>query len=105
MSPFRRMKVGRMVAEVKAWNLHGIVSHGKNGSPTISPNQAGKLPQHKAHHYSVFPGLGIVVRTTRNGPKTTLLVKRLGRVIGTPNFQKRSICLAAARFVENAVEQ
>jgi len=29
MSPFRRMKVGRMVAEIKAWNLHGIVSHAK----------------------------------------------------------------------------
>src|ERR1051326_8066175 len=29
MSPFRRMKVGRMVSEIRAWNLHGIVSHAK----------------------------------------------------------------------------
>ena len=34
-----------MVAEVLAWNLHWIVSHGKNGSPTTKANQAGNSPQ------------------------------------------------------------
>src|SRR5215216_5108682 len=105
MSPFRRMKVGRMVTEVKAWNLHEIGSHGKNGSPTTCPNQAGKLPQHQAHYYSIFPGLGIVVCTARNGLETALFVERLGGVICAPDFQKSRICLATARFVEDAVEQ
>jgi hypothetical protein len=80
------MKVGRMVSEVKAWNLHGIVSHGKNGSPTTCPNQAGKLPQHQRHDYSIFPGLGIVVRTARNGLKTALFVESLGGVICAPDL-------------------
>ena len=81
------------------------MSHGKNGSPTTCSNQAGKSPQHQAHNYSIFPGLGIVVRAARNGLKTALFIKRLGGAICAPDLQKSCICLATARFVENAVEQ
>jgi hypothetical protein len=86
MSPFRRMKVGRMVAEIKAWNLHGIVSHAKMVAQPTWPNQAGNSPQHQAHNNRIFTGLGVVVGPVGNGPETALLIEGLRSVIGTPNL-------------------
>ena len=70
----------------KAWNLHVIVSHGKNGSRTGGANQAGKLPQQKTHNNGVFAGLGVIVGPMRDGPETALLIQGLRSVIGAPNL-------------------
>ena len=86
-------------------DLHVIVSHGKNGSRTEWPNQAGNLPQIQAHHDGVFFRLGIVIRPPRNGPETALLVKRLGGVICAPNLKKCSSCSALTSLVEHLIEQ
>src|ERR1044071_2749317 len=106
MSPFRRMKVGRMVmGGLMPGDLHVIVSHGKNGSPTGWANQAGISPQFKAHHDGVFLGFRVIVCPPRNGPKTALFVKRLGRMICAANFKKCCSCSAPAGLVEHLIEQ
>ena len=70
-----------MVSEVRPKNLHRIVSHGKNGSPTTLPKQAGSLPQHKAHHYGIFLRFGVIIRPPGNGFETAFFVERLGGLI------------------------
>src|ERR1043165_5948565 len=105
MSPFRRMKVGRMVmGGLMPGDLHVIVSHGKNGSPTEWPNQAGNLPQIQAHHDGVFLWLGVIIRPPRNGLKTTLFVERLGDVICAANFKKCRLCFALPRLLKHMIE-
>ena len=53
-----------MVAEVLAWNLHRIVSHGKNGSPTTYSNQAGNFTPTQG---SLRPHLPLGPSSSRRG--------------------------------------
>src|ERR1044072_3939253 len=106
MSPFRRMKVGRMVmGGLMPGDLHVNVPHGKNGSQREGANQARNFPQLQAHHDRVFLWFRVIIGPPRNGPKSTLLVKRLRGVICAANFEKCRSCLALTRLVEHLIEQ
>src|SRR6185369_6575958 len=94
MSPFRRMKVGRMVAEVRPENLHTIGLHGKNGSPITGPNQAGNSPQNEGHDNRVFLWFRVVIGPPRNGFETALFVQGLCGVVCAANLKECSTCMA-----------
>ncbi len=81
MSPFRRIGSGQDGFGGQGWNLHWIVSHGKNGSPTTLPKQAGNLPQHKAHDDGIFLRFRVIISAPGNGFETTLFVEHLRGLI------------------------
>src|SRR6185369_5267052 len=76
--------VGRLVPEVyEVWDLHGIISHGKNGSPTTLPTQAGfclitvlTRPQVEAHHHRIFSRISVVIGPVSDGSEAAFSVER-----------------------------
>src|SRR5215212_8557802 len=93
-----------MVSEVRPKNPHRIVSHGKNGSPTGWPKQAGNLPQHQAHDHGIFLRLRVVIGPPGNRFETALLIKRLRRLICAAHLQKCRICLATSCLFDDTLE-
>src|SRR6185369_9861494 len=78
----------------------------------LDQRKPGKLPhwssirtQIERHHDRIFRRIGIVIRTLRNGPKTTLLIQRLGRRVSVADLEKSRCCTLSTRFVEHASEQ
>src|SRR5215213_4972300 len=94
MSPFRRMKVGRMVLEVMAWDLHVIVSHAK-----MVAHQVGQIK--RVNH----PSTRLITTASSHGPESGPFIKCLGSDICAPNFQKSRICFATSGFLNHALEQ
>jgi len=65
----------------RAWNLHRIVSHAKNGSPTTLSNQADSSLKNEGHDNGIFERVGIVIGPARDGAKTALFVQHLRGLI------------------------